>query len=77
MVFFPGDKGTSGIKWTNYLVFETHITWSTSVRVNSSSLFVRIDDTSAKPNKEWSVNTVFKPIVLACMIASWHMVENA
>ena len=32
---------------------------------------------SANPNNEWSVKTVFKPIVLAWNIASWAKAENA
>jgi hypothetical protein len=46
------------------------MTWSTSLRENFKSLFVRILAASAKPNKEWSVKTVLKPIVRACRMAS-------
>ena len=54
-------------------VWLTQMTWSTSLKVNFNNLFVRILAASAKPNNEWSVNTVRRPMVLAWSIASWHM----
>lgn len=58
-------------------VCETHTTWCTSASVNLSTLLVRMDATSAKPKSEWSVKTVGRPIVRACRMASWAMVEKA
>jgi len=51
--------------------------WLQSARENLSSLLVRIELASAKPNNEWSVNTVLRPILRAWNIASCAMVENA
>ena len=63
--------------YTAYLVCETQIAWLQSAKENFSNLLVNIELASAKPNKEWSVNTAFNPIVLAWNIASWAIVENA
>ena len=60
-----------------YLVCETQTTCDTSARENLRSLLVRMELASANPNKEWSVNTVFKPMVRAWNIASWPRVEKA
>lgn len=42
--------------------------------MNLSSLLVKMDPISANPIKEWSVNTVRKPMVRACKIPSQHKV---
>lgn len=42
-----------------------------------NSLFVIIALASANPNNEWSVKTVFKPMVLAWNIASCAKAEKA
>lgn len=60
-----------------YPVCETQITWLQIANVICNSLFVIIALASAKPNNEWSVKTVFKPIVLAWNIASCAKAENA
>lgn len=39
-------------------VCDTQMQWLQSASDISSSLFVTIADASAKPNREWSVNTV-------------------
>ena len=44
-----------------HLVYETHTTWSTSVRTTSRNLLVMMELPSANPNREWSVNTVLTP----------------
>lgn len=74
---FHQHLASHNYNWYLYLVFETHITRSTSASENSRNLLVITELGSAKPNKEWSVKTVFKPSVLACNKASWHRVENA
>jgi hypothetical protein len=38
---------------------------------------VSIDDVSANPNSEWSVNIVLRFNRRACKIVSWASVENA
>lgn len=52
------------------LVYETHMTWSISVKTTSNNLLVIIELPSAKPKSEWSVNIAFTPIVRACNIPS-------
>ena len=59
-----------------YLVWDTHITWLTLANENLSILLVIIDEASANPNKEWSVKTVWIPIVLAWNITSWARAEK-
>ena len=39
-------------------VCETQMQWSMLARENLRKVFVTTADTSAKPNSEWSVNTV-------------------
>lgn len=60
-----------------YLVCETHMTWFVSDRENWRTLLVSMELASAKPNSEWSVKTVLRPMVLAWNIASWAKVEKA
>ena len=48
-----------------HLVYETHTTWSTSVRTTSRNLLVMMELPSANPNREWSVNTVLTLIMPA------------
>ena len=59
------------------LVCDTHITWSMSASENCKNLLVMMELASAKPNREWSVNRVWSPIVRAWRSASWHKVEKA
>ena len=67
----------SEIPWITNLVCETHITWSMSASENCKNLLVMMELASAKPNREWSVNRVWSPIVRAWRSASWHKVEKA
>ena len=45
--------------------------------MTSRNLLVMMELPSAKPNKEWSVNTVLIPIVPAWRIPSWHSALKA
>lgn len=67
----------SEMPWITNLVCETHITWSMSASENCKNLLVMMELASAKPNREWSVNRVWSPIVRAWRSASWHKVEKA
>lgn len=60
-----------------HLVYETHMTWSTSVRTTSRNLLVMMELPSANPKREWSVNTVLTPIMPAWRIPSWHRALKA
>mmetsp|Transcript_7988 Transcript_7988/g.24020 ORF Transcript_7988/g.24020 Transcript_7988/m.24020 type:complete len:260 (-) Transcript_7988:418-1197(-) len=59
------------------LVWETQMTWSVQVRVKSSTLFMWMAEGSAKPKSEWSVKSTLRPMVPACMSASWQSTLKA
>lgn len=60
-----------------HLVYETQIIRSTLMsEYSETSLFVSIAEASAKPNNEWSVKTVLKPMDQAWKSASCAIDEN-
>ena len=64
-------------KFQTNLVCETQITWSMSANENCKNLLVMMERASAKPKREWSVNSVRSPMVRAWRRASWQRVEKA
>ncbi len=45
----------------SFPVWETQMQWSTLARENFRKVLVTTAEASAKPNREWSVNTVVRP----------------